>query len=213
MNSEIHNLKNERVGSVDLPERVFKVKWNPDLVHQAVRVQLANKRDNLAHAKGRSEVRGGGVKPWRQKGTGRARHGSIRSPIWKGGGVTHGPNKEEIFTLKINKKMKQLATFSVLSRRLKDGDIKIIDSLDIKDARTKSLNEMLNSFFGKKIKLSALLIPKEADKNIYKTSRNISGIQALSPKSLNVYDLMKYKNILIDKEAVSVINKHYHEVK
>ena len=95
MNADLYNLKNERAGTMELPERVFGVKWNPDLVHQALRVQLNGRRNQSAHAKGRSEVSGGGKKPWRQKGTGRARHGSIRSPIWKGGGVTHGPERKK----------------------------------------------------------------------------------------------------------------------
>jgi len=213
MNKDLYNLKNERIGSVDLPDRVFGVKWNPDLVHQAVRVQLTNKRTNVAHAKGRSEVSGGGKKPWRQKGTGRARHGSIRSPIWKGGGVTHGPKKEEKFSLKINKKMKQVAIFSVLSKKLKEGEVKIVDSFDFKEVKTNLAKKTITGFFGDKSKISALVVPKESEKNAYKATRNLAGIKILNPKSLNTYDLMKYKNILIDKEAVESINKHYHETK
>lgn len=212
MNADLYNLKNERAGTVELPERVFGVKWNPDLVHQALRVQLNGRRNQSAHAKGRSEVSGGGKKPWRQKGTGRARHGSIRSPLWKGGGVTHGPNKERDYTLKINKKMKQLAIFSVLARRFKDGEIKIVDSLVIDGAKTKTLNDSLKNFADKKVTLNALIIPAEGDKNIYKATRNLAKIGATSAKSLNIHDLLKHKQILMDKSAVAVIDKHYHEI-
>ena len=211
MTTDLYNLKNERVGTVELPERIFKIKWNPDLVHQALRTQLSNRRTKSADTKDRAEVRGGGKKPWKQKGTGRARHGSIRSPIWKGGGVTHGPIKERDYGLKINKKMRQLAIFSALSKRLKDGEIKVIESLDIQEPKTKSASKLLSGFFGKKSRLNALLVPKESNKNIYNAVRNIEGIHSLSPKSLNIYDLLKYKIILIDKDAVEVINKHYRE--
>lgn len=215
MKTELYNIKNERIGTVELPDRVFGVKWNPDLVHQALRVQLNNKRDKIAHTKDRSEVRGGGKKPWRQKGTGRARHGSIRSPLWKGGGTTHGPNKKRDYTLKINKKMKQLAIFSVLSRRFKDGEIKAIESLSVPEAKTKFLSQLLNVVLNNKskAKLNTLLIPSIENKDIYKAGRNLEKVRALSAKSLNVRDLLKYKNILIDKEALEIIDKHYHEVK
>lgn len=206
---DVYNQKNEKVGTVELPERIFGAKWNPDLVHQALRAQISNSRINLAHAKGRSEVSGGGKKPWRQKGTGRARHGSIRSPLWKGGGVTHGPTKEENFSLKINKKMRQAALFSVLSRKLKEDEIKLLDSLVLKEPKTKLLAEMMNDSLGR-LKRSALLVPAESNKNIYRASRNIPGVKSLSPKSLNVYDLMKYKNIVFDKDAVAVLEKHFN---
>ncbi len=106
MKADIYNQQNQKIGEADLLNKIFNIKWNPDLVHQVLTVQLANRRQVLAHTKGRGEVRGGGRKPWRQKGTGRARHGSIRSPIWKGGGITFGPTKERVFARKINKKMK-----------------------------------------------------------------------------------------------------------
>jgi large subunit ribosomal protein L4 len=213
MNADLYNLKNERAGTMELPERVFGVKWNPDLVHQALRVQLNGRRNHSAYAKDRSAVSGGGKKPWKQKGTGRSRHGSIRSPLWKGGGVTHGPTKERDYSLKINKKMKQLAIFSVLARRFKDGEIKIVDSLIINSPRTKILNDSLKGFIPeKRITLNALIVPAEGDKNIYKATRNLAKIGAISPKSLNIYDLLRHKQILMDKSAVAVIDKHYHEI-
>ena len=122
MQIDLYNAGGSIIGKADLPEKMFGQKWNPDLVHQVLAAQESNARKPLAHAKGRGEVRGGGKKPWRQKGTGRARHGSIRSPLWKGGGVTHGPTKERNFEKKINKKMRRAALFSILSRKTKEQE-------------------------------------------------------------------------------------------
>ena len=128
MKVDVYNKENEKVGTTDLPDTVFSASWNPDLVHQAVVAQQANSRQTVAHTKDRSDVRGGGRKPWRQKGTGRARHGSIRSPLWKGGGVTFGPRTERRFRKSINTKMRRGALFSTLSRKYQDGEVTIIDS-------------------------------------------------------------------------------------
>lgn len=204
---DVFNQKNEKVDAADLPERIFGVKWNPDLVHQVLRVQLANKRKPWAHAKGRGEVRGGGRKPWKQKGTGRARHGSIRSPIWKGGGVSHGPKKEKKIDKKINKKMKRLAIFSLLSKKLKDREIKVLDSLKLKDLKSKNLAVMLKNTFGSKT--NALIIFQNENKALAKAAANISKINTLSPYSLNVYDLLKNKYIVLEKGALDEIEKHY----
>jgi len=211
MKTDLYNQKAEKIGTIELPDRIFARPWNPDLVHQALRTQLANRRRTTAHTKGRGEVRGGGKKPWRQKGTGRARHGSIRSPLWKGGGVTHGPVKEKKYALKINKKMRQGAIFSVLSRRLQEGELKVVDSLEVGAGKTKSLIAALGAFF--KTKSNALLIPQPKNKNIYQASRNLPKVKSLDPRALNVYDLLKYKQILLDKEAIPEIDKHYHELK
>ncbi|MBI2010982.1 MAG: 50S ribosomal protein L4 [Candidatus Colwellbacteria bacterium] len=210
MTTDLYNQEGKVIDKIDLPDRVFSRPWNPDLVHQALRVQMANRRQVLAHAKDRSEVRGGGKKPWAQKHTGRARHGSIRSPIWKGGGVTHGPTKDKKYSLRINKKMRQAAILAVLSERLKEGEIKFIDSLKV-EPKTKNLSLALSKFFDRKP--NVLLIPDSGNKNIYGVSRNLEKVKSLNPKSLNVYDLLKYKNILVEKEAVSEIEKHYHAVK
>lgn len=206
MKTDLYNQKAEKIGTVELPERVFGRKWSSQLVHQALTAQTANSRQTLAHAKGRHEVRGGGRKPWAQKHTGRARHSSIRSPIWKGGGVAHGPVKERIFEVKINKKMKQAAIFSVLSRKLKDGEVKIVDSLEIKEPKTKLVASLL---MGLSNKSSTLVVPSEKNPNIYRATRNIPKAKSLSPKALNIYDLLKYKNVLLDKEAVAVIDSTY----
>lgn len=208
MQTILYDQKNESIGEIKLPDRIFRVKWNPDLVHQALLAQLANQRQNLAHTKGRSEVRGGGRKPWKQKGTGRARHGSIRSPIWRGGGVTFGPTNERVFAKKINKKMRRLAIFSVLSKKFSEGEIKFIDNLELENHKTKNLAAWLKNFLAS-AKGTLLLIPETQNKNIRLAGRNLQKIGILNPESLNVYDLLKYKNILLDQKAVAVIEKHY----
>jgi len=212
MKAELLNLKNEKVGEIDLPETIFGEKWREALVKQALETQLANKRKVIAHAKTRSEVRGGGKKPWRQKGTGRARHGSIRSPIWVGGGKAHGPLKEKRYDKKINKKQKRIAICSVLSKKFKDNEIKFFDSLEINEPKTKlivsSLKQVLN-LSPKQKKMDLLLIPSKENKNIFRASRNLVKTKVLSPDSLNVYDLLNYKNIFIDKNAISVIENNF----
>lgn len=207
MKAELFDNSAKVAGTIELPDRIFAVKWNPDLVSQALNAQLANARESLAHAKGRGEVSGGGKKPWRQKGTGRARHGSIRSPIWRGGGVAHGPSKDKIFVVKINKKMKQAAIFSVLSKKLSEGELKVVESLAVSEPKTKLAAKMI-SVFSK----SALVIPSSENKNIYRASANIPKIKSLGAESLNVYDLLCYKNVLLEKGAVELIDKHYHAV-
>ncbi len=208
MKVDIFNQKNEKVDAMELSDRIFNVKWNPNLVHQALLAQIGGSRQPLAHAKGRGEVSGGGKKPWRQKGTGRARHGSSRSPLWTGGGVTFGPSKEKVFAKKINKKMNRLAIFSVLSKKAKDNEIKIIDSFGVRgeNAKTAAMSKFLNNLFGKKE--SALLVPF-SENNISKAASNIKNAGAIRPQSLNVYDLLKYKNVILEKEAVIEIEKHF----
>ena len=210
MQVDVFNQQNEKTEIIDLPVKIFGVKWNPDLVHQVLATQLANRRTPVAHAKGRGEVRGGGKKPWRQKGTGRARHGSIRSPLWKGGGVTFGPTKERKFAKKINKRMKRLAIFSVLSKKLADNAIKIVDVLD-NETKTKTISVFLKKMSSNsdKARLSMLLISASANKNIHRAISNIKNIDAISSYSLNIYDLLKYKNIILEKRAAEEIEEHY----
>ncbi|PIU98505.1 50S ribosomal protein L4 [Candidatus Wolfebacteria bacterium CG03_land_8_20_14_0_80_40_12] len=205
MTVDVFDQQNKKIGRVDLPDRIFNVKWNPDLVHQVLLAQLANSRQRIAYTKGRGEVAGGGRKPWRQKGTGRARHGSIRSPLWKGGGVTFGPAKEKKFTKKINKKMNRSAIFNVLSRKLKDGELKIVDKFNVLN-KTKEWQKVLKNFID--LGSSALIIPA-VQNNIHQAVKNIKKTDAISPKSLNVHDLLKAKNIILEKEAVGEIEKHY----
>ncbi|HDH31385.1 MAG TPA: 50S ribosomal protein L4 [Candidatus Wolfebacteria bacterium] len=207
MNVDVFDKQNNKVGKVELPDRIFAIKWNADLVHHALQAQIANSRQNLAHAKTRAEIRGGGRKPWRQKGTGRARHGSIRSPIWIGGGATHGPLKEKIFEKKVNKKMRRLAIFSALSKKLKDGELKVIDSLKLTDFKTKELFQVLKSVLSSQP--NVILISSLDTKNIHQAISNIKKVDAISSRSLNVYDLLKYKNIILEKDAIKEIEEHY----
>src|SRR5476651_1687466 len=144
MEAKIYNQKGVASGNITLPEKVFAAKWRSDLVHQVVQSMRSNKRAGTADTKDRGEVRGGGRKPWKQKGTGRARHGSIRSPIWVGGGVTHGPLSEKNYKRKISKSMRAQALFSVLSKKLKDAEMLFVDTLLTKDIKTKGALEVMN---------------------------------------------------------------------
>ncbi|OGY63970.1 MAG: 50S ribosomal protein L4 [Candidatus Harrisonbacteria bacterium RIFCSPLOWO2_02_FULL_41_13b] len=202
MKAKVYNLKGEVVKETELSDVIFLHPWNSDLVYQALRIQTANRRHPLAHAKNRAEVSGGGRKPWKQKGTGRARQGSIRSPIWKGGGVTHGPTKEKIFARKLNKKMLRGAIHSVLAKRFKLDELKIVDSLELQSSKTKEIFMSLKNFL--KIP-NALLITAAGHKNIHLASRNIPKVKDIHASSLNVEDLLKYKNVLIEEKALSEI--------
>jgi len=207
-NISAYNMKGDKVGTVKLPPEIFDVKINTDLIHQAVVAQLANKRQVIAHAKGRSEVRGGGRKPWRQKGTGRARHGSIRSPIWRGGGVTFGPTKERVFKKKINKKMKQKALFMVLTSKVKDDELILLDKLEQKEPKTKLMADILKNVLKKEQESTLVVIPKK-DENIIRANRNIPHTKTLRADSLNVLDLLSFKYLLMPKEAIKVIQDTY----
>lgn len=207
MKLNVYDIKNEKVGDTEVPARLFGVKWNPDLVHQALVAQMASSRERIAHTKGRGEVRGGGKKPWRQKGTGRARHGSIRSPLWRGGGVTFGPQKTRIFKKKINKKMNQRAIFSALSKKLSEGEMKIVESLAPEKLKTKYIRSAINGLFGDKT--TVLLIPAHLKREIHRATANIKNADAISPLSLNVYDILRHKHIVMEKDAVLEIAKHF----
>ncbi len=203
MKTQLYNTKGEVVGDIELSDAIFKVRWNPDLVHQALQAQLANKREPIAHVKGRGEVSGGGRKPWRQKGTGRARHGSTRSPLWKGGGRTHGPSKERSFAVKINTKMKRQAIHSLLSKKLADHEFRVVDSLTLQEPKTKSLVNILKGFY--KGTPHVLLLPSGDNKFIFRASSNIPKVKTLHVQSMNIYDLLRYRDVLIDRSAVPLI--------
>jgi large subunit ribosomal protein L4 len=219
MNADVYNLQNEKVGTMELPASVFGAKWNSVLVKQVLEAQMANRREPWAHTKTRGEVRGGGKKPWRQKGTGRARHGSTRSPIWVGGGVAHGPRNDRDYSQKVNKKMKLAALFVALSRKVKDGEVKVFDTLTLDAPKTKtlatSLGHLLAMRKGAK-RYDVLLVAANGtganastNKNLFRASSNLQKAKALDAASLNVYDVLNYKNLFIDKEAVETIVKHY----
>ncbi len=212
MNADVYNLKNEKVGTVELPESVFGAKWSPILVKQVAESQNANARDPWAHTKTRGEVRGGGKKPWRQKGTGRARHGSTRSPIWVGGGKAHGPRNDRDYSQKVNKKMKHVALFSVLSRKLKDGEVKVFDSLAIEAPKTKMMASILIALLNMRKnakRYDVLLVDHAANKNLFRASANLEKTKAIDAASLNILDVMNHKNLFLDKAAIATIEKQY----
>ena len=198
-----YNQKGEKTGQTRLPKEVFDVKVNSDLVHQVVVSQQANQRRVIAHTKDRGEVRGGGKKPWAQKGTGHARVGSIRSPIWKGGGVTFGPSKERVFKKKIPKKMRRKAMFMVLSGKAKDNLLVLLDKLEIEKTKTKIISEILEKL-PCKTKTTLIALPAY-DKKIILAARNIPKIKTIQAKELNVLDLLSFKYLLLSKEAIKII--------
>ncbi len=204
---KVLNQKGKEVGKIELPKEIFEVPMNLDLVHQVVLVQTANQRRKIAKTKDRSEVAGGGKKPWRQKGTGRARHGSIRSPIWRKGGVTFGPTGREVFKKRIPKKMRRKALFMVLSAKAKENLIFVLDNLKIEKPKTKFMVEILEKLFLKKG--SGLLVLPKIDENIIKSVRNIPKVDPIQAKDLNVLDLLNYKYIVMPKEAIEVIKETF----
>lgn len=208
----LYSMKGESKGTVALPPELFAVKWNPDLVHQVVIGMQANARETTAHTKFRGEVRGGGKKPWKQKGTGRARHGSTRSPIWTGGGVTHGPRAEKDYSVKINKKMRSAALASVLSKKLADGEIIFVDSLSFTAPKTKEAMKALDAIAkaaGKtelrtKRKNAAIIALSGKDKNTEKSFANIGSLITEEARNLNPVDLVTKKFLVIERPEESL---------
>lgn len=207
MKQELLNVKGEKAGELELPEKIFGATWNADLVHQVTVIQQGNQRQLSAKVKDRSEVRGGGKKPWRQKGTGRARHGSSRSPIWKGGGVTHGPNPEKNYSRKISSKMRKKALFVLLSEKHRGKQVFFIDSLNIEKAKTKELVGLLKGLPIEK--KGTLLILPNMETNIIRAARNIPYIDTIQARELNILDLAKATYIILPKESLAVIEKTF----
>lgn len=189
-----------------LPKEIFDVPMNTDLLHQVVVSQMANRRVATAHTKNRSEVRGGGIKPWKQKGTGRARHGSRRSPIWIGGGVTHGPTNERNFKKVLPKNIKRKALFVALSEKSRNNLITVIDSFDVKEIKTKKMIEMLNNLG---INGSCLIVLPKIDSNIILSTRNIPKVKTIQAKDINCLDIVSSKYLLMDKEALEIIKETF----
>ena len=205
MKADLYDISGKKSGSIEVSDVIFAREWNADLVHQAVLAQLANKRLPWAHAKGRGEVRGGGIKPWRQKGTGRSRHGSIRSPIWKGGGASHGPVKTRDYTQKVNKKVTKAALYSVLSKKLSGGELKFVAEIPA-TGKTKEIFTALKGFFAAKKQLpSTLLISGSKNRILVRSARNLDRVSVLSGNSLNINDVLNAKNILVEQAAVTEI--------
>jgi len=204
MEAKVYNQSGKAVGKIELPARVFSAPLRADLVHQVVESMRSNKRAGTADAKGRGDVRGGGKKPWRQKGTGRARHGSIRSPIWVGGGVTHGPLAEKNYKRNITKKMRAQALFSVLSRKFKGGEIVFVDTLELPEVKTKSaaaVMDNLSPVLGKGKILATLFNRNEKAE---KSFRNLKQLEVSFLKNLNPVEVLNHKYLLIENPEESV---------
>lgn len=201
MEAKIYNQKGKEAGTIALPEKVFAAKWRADLVHQVVESMRSNKRAGTADTKGRGEVRGGGKKPWKQKGTGRARHGSSRSPIWVGGGVTHGPLAEKNYKRKITRSMRAQALFSVLSKKFKDEEIIFVDSLAVPEIKTKTATEIVKNL---NLKNRTLVALHDREPKIEKSFRNISGLELVFVKNLNPLDVLNHKYLVIENPAEAV---------
>lgn len=207
MKQAVLNTKGEKTGELDLSKKFFDVTWNPDLVHQVVMIQQGNQRQVSANVKDRGEVRGGGRKPWRQKGTGRARHGSIRSPIWKGGGVTHGPTAERNYKRKINVKMRRSALFTALSEKFRQKQVIILDSLSMENAKTKELAVLLGNLpLDKK---STLLVLPAMESKIIRAAQNIPHVKTVQARELSVLHLTQVAFVVLPKESLKILEKTF----
>jgi len=207
MKFDVYNQKGEVAGSITLPKEIFEVEFNADLVHQIAISMMGNKRQVSAHTKNRSEVRGGGKKPWRQKGTGRARHGSIRSPLWKGGGVTFGPRNDTNYEREVPKKMRRKALLMMLSQKAKDSQLIILDTIELEKGKTKEMAKSL-------VKLpckdqSTLIALPNYDKKVFLASRNIKKTAISEARNLNVLDILNHKYLLMPKDAIKEIEKTF----
>ena len=203
-NVSVYNMEGKEVGTIELNDAVFGVEVNEHLVHMAVVAQLANKRQGTQKAKTRSEVSGGGRKPWRQKGTGHARQGSTRAPQWTGGGVVFAPTPRD-YSFKLNKKEKQLALKSALTSRVAEEKIFVLDALKMDEVKTKKFQAVLDALKVNK----ALVVLEENDQNVILSARNIPNVKTAQTNTINVYDILKYDTLVITKDAVSKIEEVY----
>lgn len=212
MKATIYNIKGKEAGSIDLPESVFGQKKNSALLHQVVTAMQANARAAVAHTKGRGEVRGGGKKPWAQKGTGRARHGSIRSPIFRGGGTTHGPLAQKDYSQKINKKMRSKALAVALSDKMRDGKVMFVDSIDMKAPKTAEARAALTGLgtvkgfaeVATRRKNAILLALPTKNVALEKSFRNMGQVMVEETRNLNPVDVLQYRYVILVDPEVSV---------
>jgi|SRR3989344_441220 len=211
MEYPVYNQNAEETGKIDLPDLIFNSKMNSDLLHQVVSSLIANQRQTLAHTKSRGEVRGGGRKPWRQKGTGRARHGSIRSPLWKGGGVTFGPTKEKNFKKKINKKMARRALAIALASKTKDGQLLVLDDIKLIQPKTKEMAAVLKSFRkitgGAGTTPSILLITPSLRVDIKRAAQNLPALNVIEARNLNSLSVLSSKYAMLLKDSIDIFQK------
>ena len=200
----LFNKEGNKIEDIQLNDNIFAVEVNADAMHQVVVALLANKRQGTQSAKTRAEVRGGGIKPWRKKGTGRARQGSIRAPQWIKGGVVFAPKPRD-YRMSIPKSMRRVAMLSALTSKVQNDEMVVLDSLTLEAPKTKEIVKMLNAFNAKK----TLIVTAEANETVYKSARNIEGVAVLPVNNINVYDLLKYSKVIMTKDAVSKIEEVY----
>ncbi|MDP2927118.1 MAG: 50S ribosomal protein L4 [bacterium] len=211
---KVYNQSGEETGKTLLPKAIFEVKVNSDLLHQVVRSQMANQRQGTAHTKTRSEVRGGGKKPWRQKGTGRARHASIRSPLWRGGGVTFGPTKDKVYKQKINRKMARKALLMTLSGKAKEQELVVLDGLKVEEAKTREMAKMIQGLRSKVASLkkgSLLFILPYKDEKIIRATHNLSDVETIEARNINALKILSFKNLIMTKETISSLKKLFSQ--
>ncbi len=212
MEAVVYSTEGKKAGNITLPEAVFNAPWNADLVTQVANSLMSSKRKNVAHTKTRGEVRGGGKKPWQQKGTGRARHGSSRSPIWVGGGITHGPRNDKNFDRTVSKKMKAKALHTLLSRKYKEGEVLFVDQLAIADGKTKAAIASLKGLSG--VKGFELLFAKRKNATVVALSsknagveramKNLANVTVIEARNLDPLTLLQYKYLLVENPDVSI---------
>ena len=203
-NVALYNMNGEQVGTIDLNDDIFGLEASEHAMHMAVVQYLANQRQGTQSAKTRSEVRGGGRKPWRQKGTGHARQGSIRAPQWTGGGVVFAPKPRD-YSFKLNKKVKRLALKSALSTKVAENSIIVLDELKLDEVKTKAMVNVLGNIKAEK----ALIVMDGVNKNVMLSARNIEGVKTASVSTINVYDLLKYKNLVVTLDTVKKLEEVY----
>lgn len=202
---DVYNIEGKKVSSIELKNEVFGIKVNEEIVHSVLINYMANQRQGTANTKTRAEVSGSGRKPWKQKGTGRARQGSIRSPQWIKGGVALGPKPKD-YTYTVNKKEKRLAIKSVLSSKVLENDLVVLDNLSFKEIKTQ---KMVKTLANLKIESKTLIVLPEKDENVQKSARNIKGVKTSLVNTINVYDLLKYKKLILTVDSVKLLEEVY----
>ncbi len=202
---DVYNIEGKKVNDVELKEDIFGIIPNEELVHSVIVNYLANQRQGTQSTKTRAEVRGGGKKPWRQKGTGRARQGSIRAPHWVGGGIALGP-KPRSYSYKLNKKERRLAIKSCLSSKVIENELTVVDKFEFNAIKTKEVAKMLNNL---KLEGKTLILLPEKNEIIQKSARNIKGVKTLSVNTINAYDLVNYKNLVVTLDTVKRLEEVY----
>ena len=202
---DVYNIEGKKVSDIELADSVFGIEPNEKIVHSVLVNYMANQRQGTSNTKTRAEVSGGGRKPWRQKGTGRARQGSIRAPHWVGGGVALGP-KPRSYNYTVNKKEKRLAIKSMLSSKVLENELVVVENLPLKEIKTKEMARILNNL---KVEGKAVILLPEKDEIVQKSARNIEGVKTLQVGTINVYDLLKHKNLVVTEDTVKKLEEVY----